>query len=337
VTAIVAAMGDADGRTIASALQADADARAADAEADHAAIARTLAQILPRPEGRPLHVLVHGDPGALTHGILGPLTGALLARVQDGGEVHAWVAESRPGMEGARLASWELAMADLPHTILADGAVGVLLAQEPIDAVLLLGDWIAADGSVAALVGSRMIAAMAAMTGTDGDEAAEQRRVPVLVCAPISTFDPDTPDATALPRDSRLARDLRLHTTGTRLERATCWNPGLDVIPAAWIDGYVTEEGVVAPDGEALAAALTRREARRPSPERVASEALDAQGATVAASEALDAQGAALITPVAVATTDRTGDPTDAVGEPTAVTSVAAAPTPAAATTVRDA
>ena len=39
-----------------------------DAQVDHARIARHVAALLPRPEGRPLQVLIHGDPGALTVG-----------------------------------------------------------------------------------------------------------------------------------------------------------------------------------------------------------------------------------------------------------------------------
>lgn len=312
--AILESLQDADGPVIAAALRTDADARTADAEMDHAAIARALAEALPRPEGRRLEVLVHGDPGALTHGILGPLTGALLARVNDGGEVHVWATESRPGMEGARLASWELAMADVPHTLLPDGAVGALLEREAIDAVVLMGDWIAADGSVSALVGSRMVAGIAATTGTDGNEDAGARRVPVLVCAPITTFDPTIADAAALPRDDRQPRDLRLHTTGTRLDRATCWNPGLDVIPAAWIHGYVTEEGVLAPDGAVLAAALARREARRSSPEDVAREALDASAGGAASAGDVTAAGDA----VTSADAAQAGDAPTAVGEPSA-------------------
>ncbi len=256
--AIAETLREADGGAVADALRVDADRLTAEAEADHAAIARTLERILPRPEGRPLEVLVHGDPGALTHGMLGPLTGALLARVQAGGTVHVWVTETRPGMEGARLTSWELATADIEHTLVADPAVGALLEREPIDAVVLGVDWIAADGSASAIVGSRVVAAMAAAP------AGGRGPVPVLACAPITTYDPATADAASLPREDRQPRDLRLHTTGTRLDRAKGWNPGLDVIPAVWIDRFVTEEAVITPtDGMALAAALARREARR--------------------------------------------------------------------------
>ncbi len=248
---------DVDGATVESLLRADADARAADADLDHAAIARSLEAILPRPEDRPVEVLIHGDPGALSAGLVGPALVALTDRRAGGGEVRAWVTESRPGMEGARLASWELANLDIDQHVLPDAAVGVLLERERIDAVLLAGDWIAADGDVGGLVGSRVVAGMASMAG--------RGPVPVFVAAPIATFDRGTPDGDAIPVEERPGRDLQTYATGTRLARARAWTRGNDVVPAAWIGRIVTEMGVFEPsDVDGLSAALVERESRRP-------------------------------------------------------------------------
>jgi methylthioribose-1-phosphate isomerase len=246
-----------DGATVASLLRTDADARAADADLDHAAIARSLEAVLPRPERGSLEVLIHGDPGALSAGLVGPVMAALSNRILAGGTVRAWVTESRPGLDGARLASWELATLGIDHLVLADAAVGALLEREHIDAVLLAGDWIAANGDVGAVIGSRVVAGMAAM--------ASAGPVPVFVAAPIATFDAATPDGAAIPVEERPSRDLQTHVTGTRLARAKAWNRGNDVVPAAWVQRIVTEMGVFEPaDGAGLTAALAEREARRP-------------------------------------------------------------------------
>ncbi len=246
-----------DGAGVAARLRADADARAADAELDHATIARSLEGVLPRPEGRPLAVLVHGDPGALTSGLVGTALVGLSNRVAGGGEVRVWVTETAPHMEGARLASWELANLDIDHTIVADAAVGALFERERVDAVLLAADWIAANGDVGAVIGGRVVAGMAATASAGA--------VPVFVTAPIATLDPTTADGGAIPVDDRPGRELQAHVTGTRLARARAWNPGSDVIPAAWVALIVTEMGPFAPgDGEGLGAALVEREARRP-------------------------------------------------------------------------
>jgi methylthioribose-1-phosphate isomerase len=246
----------ADGAMVERVLRADADARAADADLDHAVIARSLEEALPRPERGALEVLIHGDPGALSAGLVGPGLTALSNRIAAGGQVRAWVTESRPGMEGARLASWELATLDIDHLVVPDTAVGALLERERIDALILAGDWIAANGDVGGLVGSRVVAGMAAMANAP---------VPVFVVAPVATFDPATPDGTAIPVEERPGRDLQTYATGTRLPRARVWNRGNDVIPAAWIRRIVTEMGVFEPtDAAGLTAALNAREARRP-------------------------------------------------------------------------
>lgn len=246
-----------DGATVAALLRADADARAADAELDHACIARSLEELLPRPEGRPLAVLVHGDPGILTSGLVGTALVALSNRVAAGGGVRVWVTEARPHMEGARLASWELANLGIDHSVVTDAAVGALMERERVDAVLLGADWIAANGDVGGVVGSRVVAGMAA-TASGGP-------VPVFVTAPIATFDPGTAEGRAIPHDDRPARDLQTYATGTRLARARAWNPAADIVPATWVARLVTEMGVFDPgDAAGLAAALAEREARRP-------------------------------------------------------------------------
>jgi methylthioribose-1-phosphate isomerase len=100
------------------------------------------------------------------------------------------------------------------------------------------------------------VAAVAA-TATNGP-------VPLYVTAPISTYDPDTADGAAIPVEDRPSRDLQTHVTGTRLARTRGWNPGTDVVPAAWITAIVTEMGVFAPhDEQGLRGALEEREARR--------------------------------------------------------------------------
>jgi methylthioribose-1-phosphate isomerase len=123
--------------------------------------------------------------------------------------------------------------------------------------VVLAGDHIAANGDVAGLVGSRVVAGMAATAG--------QGPVPVFVTAPIATYDPATPDGAAIPVEERPGRELQTYATGTRLARARVWNRGNDVVPAAWVHRIVTEVGVFEPtDRAGLATGLAEREARRP-------------------------------------------------------------------------
>ena len=247
---------DASGIEVSIALRSAADALAMEAQHDHAQIAQHVAALLPRPDGRSLHVLMHGDPGAMTSGMVGTAINALMLRAADDPGLQVWVTETRPYLEGARLATWELANAGIEHTLLPDTAVAALLDTEQIDAVLLGAEWIAANGDTANVIGSRSVAELAA--------GAARGPVPVYVCTPITTFDPDVPDGAAIPLDIRPARELGLYLSGVRMERLRGYNPGADVIPARRISAIVTEMGVLSPtDGDGLRRSLAERSAQR--------------------------------------------------------------------------
>ena len=142
-------------------MRREADTLAIDAMTDHAAIAQHLAALLPRPTGRPLHLLVHGNPGLLSCGQVATALGAITLLSSEGRELHVWVTETRPYLDGARLAAWELSNAGIEHTVLPDTAVAYLLDHEDIDAVLVGAETIAANGDTANVVGSQAVAELA--------------------------------------------------------------------------------------------------------------------------------------------------------------------------------
>ena len=78
-----------EGADVAAALRAEADAIAADIQAAQAAIVAALDGVLAglatEPPDRPLGVLVHGDPGALSGGLVGTGITALRACVTEAG------------------------------------------------------------------------------------------------------------------------------------------------------------------------------------------------------------------------------------------------------------
>ncbi|MCU0506159.1 MAG: hypothetical protein MUE82_10415, partial [Chloroflexi bacterium] len=201
-----------DGGAIADALRAEADAIAMEATLDHARLVEAgraelealvrqaeedvadepLAADAATPAERPLGVLTLGSTGALSGGQIGTALGVAIAYHRSGRPIHVHVLESRPGLDGARLAAWELAQAGVPHTVLADAAAGWLLSRGGIDAILLGADRIAADGSVLGPLGTLPVALAGASA-----------RVPVLVCAPGTAIDPDADDLSDLPDETR--------------------------------------------------------------------------------------------------------------------------------------
>ena len=251
----------ADGSAVAAALRAEADAIATEFQLGNAAIASALAELLGEPpgespdelRGRAISVLLHGDSGALGGGLVG--TGiTALGQLRDAGRrLRVYVTETRPFMDGARLASWELRQAGIEHKVIPDSAAAWLFAREAVDAVVIAAEWVAANGDSGAVIGSRAIAQQAAAAVDDPGRA----RPRVIVCGLSAAIDPGTPDGRSIPEERGSARDLAAYLTGVPMRASDVLVPASDVIPAVAIAALVTERGVLEPpSAEAIASLL---------------------------------------------------------------------------------
>ncbi len=238
----------ATGSDMATALRAEADAIATEVTAGQAAIAGALTELLAsmrdasttddvRPvDDRPLTVLLHGSQGALAGGQVGAAISALSSLAETGHPARVFLTEGRPFMDGARLAAWELRQAGLEFRLVPDAAVAWLLAREPLDAILIAAEWVAANGDTGALVGSRALGLLAASQPPSS-------RPRVVIHGLAAVRDPDTPDGAAIPTELRPARELTadLHDVPVRVPDALV--PAADVLPVHAIDIFVTERG----------------------------------------------------------------------------------------------
>jgi len=243
-----------DGDAIADAIRAEVDTIIFETTEDHGRLATFGLEALDFPNDRPLRILTHCNTGPLACGQYGTALGIVQAAHHAGRAVHVWVDETRPYLQGARLTAWELAQAEVPHTLIPDVAAGHLMARGEVDVVIVGADRIAANGDTANKVGTYTLAVLAARHG-----------IPFLVAAPISTVDLATEDGSAIPIEERKANEV-LFVRGVSIAPpdTDVRNPAFDVTPADLIGGIVTEEGVIrAPYREELAEAVARRERRR--------------------------------------------------------------------------
>lgn len=236
-----------DGDAIAEAFHAAADALIAEAAADHGRLVDAgLAAVDAMTRGpaasgddeaadpRPLRLLIHGPSGALAGGQFGTALAIAIAAHHADRAVHVIVPEARPTFLGARISCWELAGAGVPHTLIGDAAGPALIAAGEVDAVLVPADRVAANGDVAATIGTYGLAVAAA-----------RDRVPFLVCAPATSIDPSTPDAAAMTIASRPAAELDTVNGSAIAPRGTeARVPRHDVTPADLVTGYITADGM---------------------------------------------------------------------------------------------
>ena len=245
---------DAEGQEIADAIRHEAEEIVREAAEDHERLATLGLAELPTPEGRPLQILTHCNTGPLACGQFGTALGVVQVAVHQGREVHVFVDETRPYLQGARLTAWELAQAGVGHTLIANSAAAWIFTKYSVDAVLVGADRIAANGDTANKIGTYPLAVMARRHG-----------IPFYVCAPLASVDPETPDGAGIMIEQRdgaevtAIRGLAIAPPGT-----PAINPAFDVTPSDLITGIVTEAGVFrAPFGTSLAEAVAFATAAR--------------------------------------------------------------------------
>jgi len=201
------------------------------------AMSRTLgaagAALLPDPAT----VLTHCNAGGLATGGYGTALGVVYAAADAGKRVRVFADETRPLLQGARLTAWELQARGIPVTLICEGAAGSLLRRGGVDAVITGADRIARNGDVANKIGTYPLAVLARTHG-----------VPFYVAAPTSTFDPRSPDGSAIVVEERDPSEiLEYQGVAVAPTGVAAWNPAFDVTPADLVTAIVTERGVHRP------------------------------------------------------------------------------------------
>ncbi|HYO43719.1 MAG TPA: S-methyl-5-thioribose-1-phosphate isomerase [Candidatus Limnocylindrales bacterium] len=243
-----------DGERVAGELRAEAERIIAEAVDDHGALVGHLLTVLPGEADEPLHVLAAGSTGAMAGGQFGTALSAIQTLHHAGRPVHALVTEGRPGLEGSRIAAWELRQAGVPHALVTDAAAPGCIAAGEVRVVLVGADRIAANGDVITTAGAYPLALACAATD-----------IPFIVCAATPALDPDVAEGAAADleegRPGSVLRigDLRIAPEGTQIR-----NPLQDLVPSDLVTAIVTETGVLrAPYGPAIEAAAASGAARR--------------------------------------------------------------------------
>jgi methylthioribose-1-phosphate isomerase len=242
------------GDEVAARLRAEAERIIGEASDDHGAIVGHLIAALPGDPSDELRVLVAGSTGAMGGGQFGTALSAVQAIHHAGRPVHALVAEGRPGLEGSRVAAWELRQAGVRHAVVTDAAAPGRVAAGEVAVVLVGADRIAANGDVVATAGAYPLALACAATDT-----------PFIVCAATTALDPAIADgAAATPEDGRPGVVLRVAGTRVAPDGTQVRNPIQELVPAELVTAIVTETGVLrAPFGPAIGAAVATAAARR--------------------------------------------------------------------------
>ena len=182
-------------------------------------------------------ILTHCNAGALATGGYGTALGVIRVASEAGKDIHVFVDETRPLLQGMRLTAFELREDKIPATVIVDSAAGYLMRKKRIDLVITGADRIASNGDMANKIGSYQLAVLA-----------KENKIPFYVAAPLSSFDLDLENGDLIPIEEREPEEVLSfagHLVGP--EGVNAYNPAFDITPAQYISALITEKGVLTP------------------------------------------------------------------------------------------
>ncbi|MEJ2690375.1 MAG: S-methyl-5-thioribose-1-phosphate isomerase [Deltaproteobacteria bacterium] len=211
-----------------------------------------MEEISRQKNGETVNILTHCNAGWLAFVDYGSATAPIYEAQRRGIDVHVWVDETRPWLQGAKLTAWELGQQGVKHTLIADNTGGHLMQHGMVDMVIVGTDRTTYTGDAANKIGTYLKAL-----------AAKDNGVPFYVALPSSTFDWTIRDGVnEIPIEQRGADEMKYVRGCTANDReetvliaplaTPAANYGFDVTPARLITGLITERGVMAANEEAI-------------------------------------------------------------------------------------
>ncbi len=190
-------------------------------------------------------VITHCNAGPIATSLYGTAQGPLIMSKEKGLNIHVFVDETRPLLQGARLTAYELHKNGIDLTLICDNMASIVMKQGKVNACFVGCDRVAANGDTANKVGTSGLAILAKHYG-----------IPFYVLGPTSTIDMNTPTGDEIEIELRDAEEIRQKWYKEDMApKVNAYNPAFDVTDHSLISGIVTEKGICrAPYTESLKA-----------------------------------------------------------------------------------
>lgn len=185
-------------------------------------------------------VLTHCNAGGLATAEYGTALSVFFTAQDQGKQLHVFIDETRPLLQGSRLTAWELMQRGIDATLICDSMAAQVMREGRVQAVVTGADRIAANGDSANKIGTYSIAVLARHHG-----------IPFYIAAPSSTFDLSLLSGDQIPIEERNPMEIT-HGFGkqTAPDGIQVYNPAFDVTPAEYIEAIITEHGIIRPVNE---------------------------------------------------------------------------------------
>lgn len=183
-------------------------------------------------------VLTHCNTGGLATGQYGTAFSIIFHAHQAGKIEHVWADETRPLLQGARLTTWELGKAGIPHQLIVDSAAASLMQSGQVDLVITGADRITKNGDAANKIGTYSLAVLA-----------KEHSIPFYIAAPSSTIDMSLETGSDIDIELRDAGEVTsCFGNQSAPDDTDAFNPAFDVTPHRFISAFITEKGIIKPN-----------------------------------------------------------------------------------------
>ena len=180
-------------------------------------------------------VMTQCNAGPIATSRYGTALGPLILAKERGWNLRAYVCETRPLLQGARLTSFELDAAGIDCTLICDNMASIVMKEGKINAVFAGCDRVASNGDAANKIGTSGLAILAKHYG-----------IPFYIFCPSSTFDPECRTGKDIVIELREPAEIKemFFSRPVAPKTVKCYNPAFDVTDNELITAIITENGI---------------------------------------------------------------------------------------------
>ncbi|KAF2072682.1 hypothetical protein CYY_006016 [Polysphondylium violaceum] len=183
-------------------------------------------------------ILTHCNTGSVATVGSGTALGIIREAHKQGKNIHVYVDETRPLLQGGRLTTYELEREGIPYTLICDNMAACLMRDGKIQRVLVGADRIAQNGDFANKIGTYSVAVLA-----------HHHKIPFHGVAPMSTVDLNCKSGKDIPIEEREASEVQGASGSFGKVRwapstSKTFNPSFDVTPSELVTSLILDTGI---------------------------------------------------------------------------------------------
>ncbi|KAN0014501.1 hypothetical protein ACTFIU_000819 [Dictyostelium citrinum] len=184
-------------------------------------------------------ILTHCNTGSVATVGAGTALGVIREAHKQGKNIHVYVDETRPLLQGGRLTTYELEREGIPYTLICDNMAACLMRDGKIQRVLVGADRIAANGDFANKIGTYSVAVLA-----------NHHNIPFHCVAPMSTVDIKCLTGKDIPIEERSHTEVQgasgaFGTVRWAPKNSKTFNPAFDVTPMTLVTSIILDTGIL--------------------------------------------------------------------------------------------